>query len=217
MWILPLVGYIGMAIGFGFLTLAIASGLYYLSELVEEHTVLAKRFLTRLTYFVIGVQALLWLVDGFPFKLSATSVVSHFVYLGNMRRFPIVKLSDPLFLISCVLVLLNHWLWFTHFSNMPTGPQYSIYDAPKVPTFTEIASYFGLCVWLVPFTLFVSLSASDNVLPTMNSEDPSGSTTTSNGAGGRQSMVKVVVDNIRNSIRDLGKVAGWWKPRERDF
>ena len=43
MWILPLVGYAGAIIGFCFLTLAIASGLYYLSELVEEHTVIAKR------------------------------------------------------------------------------------------------------------------------------------------------------------------------------
>jgi hypothetical protein len=79
----------------------LASGLYYLSELVEEHTVFAKRFLTRLIYFVIVLQVVLWLVDGLPFKLSLLSVVSNVVYLGNMRRFPIVKLSDPLFIISC--------------------------------------------------------------------------------------------------------------------
>lgn len=29
-------------------------------------------------------------------------------------------------------------------------------------------SYLTLCLWLVPFTLFVSLSANDNVLPTVN-------------------------------------------------
>ena len=27
-------------------------------------------------------------------------------------------------------------------------------------------AYFTLCVWLVPFTFFVSLSAGENVLPT---------------------------------------------------
>jgi hypothetical protein len=79
----------------------IASGLYYLSELVEEHTVIAKRLLTRLIYLVIGIQVLLCLIDGFSFKLSLLSIVSHVVYLGNMRRFPVVKLSDPLFLVSC--------------------------------------------------------------------------------------------------------------------
>jgi hypothetical protein len=83
------------------LSITTASGLYYLSELVEEHTVMAKRFLTRMIYGIIGLQILLCLVDGFSFKLSALSVFSHVVYLGNMRRFPIVRLSDPLFITSC--------------------------------------------------------------------------------------------------------------------
>lgn len=101
MWILTLVGYAGAVVGFGFLTLAIASGLYYLSELVEEHTVIAKRLLTHTIYVIIGVQVTLWLIDGFPFWSTLLGVVSHVVYLGNMRRFPFVKLSDPLFLLSC--------------------------------------------------------------------------------------------------------------------
>jgi hypothetical protein len=100
MWILPLVGYAGAIIGFCFLTMAIASGLYYLSELVEEHTVFAKRLLTRTIYTIIGVQVALWLIDGFPFWPTLTGIGTHIVYLGNMRRFPFVKLSDPLFLTS---------------------------------------------------------------------------------------------------------------------
>lgn len=104
MWILPLIGYAGAIIGFCFLTLAIASGLYYLSELVEEHTVIAKRLLTRLIYTLIGVQVALWLVDGFPFGATMLGVFAHVVYLGNMRRFPFVKLSDPLFLLSCGMI-----------------------------------------------------------------------------------------------------------------
>jgi hypothetical protein len=165
--------------------------------------------------------------------LSALSIVSHIVYLGNMRRFPAVKLTDPLFLTSCgmqtletpgiivplikhpVLVLLNHYVWFSHFSNVSVPPQQSIYDKPNVPTFTEIASYFGICVWLVPFSLFVSLSAGDNVLPTMGSEEP----TTPSAApvrNKRQGMVKVVVDTALEWIGELGKLAGWWRP-ERGF
>jgi hypothetical protein len=121
MWILPLVGYAGAIVGFCFLTLAIASGLYYLSELVEEHTVIAKRLLTRMIYTVIGVQAVLWLVDGFPFWATLLGIVSHVVYLGNMRRFPYVQLSDPLFIISCctfcyVRPLVCQFLWL-HITN----------------------------------------------------------------------------------------------------
>lgn len=123
MWILPLVGYLGSIVGFCFMTLAIgtrasmcfavkvqavlsadhlaASGLYYLSELVEEHTVIAKRFLTKLIYSIMALQLLLCLVDRLPFLPTALGIFSHFIYLGNMRRFPFVKLTDPLFLASC--------------------------------------------------------------------------------------------------------------------
>ena len=80
---------------------AVASGLYYLSELVEEHTVLTKKLLTRLIYCIVTVQLLLVLVDGLPLLLSSLSIGSHVVYAGNLRRFPIVKLTDPLFLLSC--------------------------------------------------------------------------------------------------------------------
>jgi hypothetical protein len=120
MWILPLVGYVGTLLGFAFLTLAIASGLYYLSELVEEHSVIAKRFLTRLIYSVIGIQLVLWLVDGFPFFATILTIVSHVVYLGNMRRFPFVKLTDPLFLASCgMLTLRSAGVCLTKCSSCP--------------------------------------------------------------------------------------------------
>ncbi|KAI0147676.1 transmembrane adaptor Erv26 [Xylariaceae sp. FL1272] len=215
MWILPLVGYLGSILGFGFLTLAIASGLYYLSELVEEHTVIAKRLLTQLIYFVIGLQSVLWLVDSLPLTLSLMGIVSHGVYLGNMRRFPFVKLTDPLFLVSCVLVLANHYLWFRHFSESQQrsySRMSSMYDQTDAPTFTEIASFFGICVWLVPFALFVSLSASDNVLPTIGSEQPSHG---DNGKNKRQGMVKVIVDHVLSVIGEVGRLAGWKKPDDR--
>ncbi|KAK3362373.1 transmembrane adaptor Erv26 [Lasiosphaeria hispida] len=219
MWILPLVGYLGSVVGFCFLTLAIASGLYYLSELVEEHTVIAKRFLSRLIYSIMGLQLLLCLVDRFPFFLTLLGIFSHFIYLGNMRRFPFVKLTDPLFLASCVLVLLNHYLWFKHFSrhqerayqNMP-----SYYDTPdNVPSFTEIASYFGLCVWLVPFALFVSLSASDNILPTIGSEPSSigGGDEMKSKRG--QGMAKALVDNVLGAIGQASAMAGWKRSDDR--
>ncbi|KAK1957538.1 transmembrane adaptor Erv26 [Colletotrichum sublineola] len=232
MWILPLVGYLGSIVGFCFLTLAIASGLYYLSELVEEHTVFAKRLLTKLIYSVIVLQLLLCIVDGFPFKLTLMGVVSHLVYLGNMRRFPFVRLTDPLFLISCGtckniyrlrfrkrsgltggiylgLVLVNHYLWFRHFSaaqQRSYANMHSYYDQPDIPSFTEIASYFGLCVWLIPFALFVSLSASDNVLPTMGSEDP---LRDSSGKSKRQGFVKSIVDTVLGAMGEVFRTVGW--------
>ena len=52
-------------------------------------------------YAVVAIQLFLWLFDGFPAFLSIMSMGSHVVYLQNLRRFPIVKLSDPVFIVSC--------------------------------------------------------------------------------------------------------------------
>ena len=101
----------------------------------------------------------------------------------------------------------------------------SYYDTPDdVPSFTEIASYFGICVWLVPFALFVSLSASDNVLPTMGSEPTSSSSAIGSGGavngGGSakrrgQGMAKALVDNIRGAIGEGSALFGWKRPDDR--
>jgi hypothetical protein len=176
------------------------------------------------------------LVDKFPWTLSALSIASHVVYLQNLRRFPIVKLTDPVFIISCVLVLLNHWLWFRHFSAPPTPKdRYGYWEAQQLPSFTEIASFFGLCVWLVPFALFVSLSAGENVLPSMGSEyatgqgssyispgqePPSGMPTGLNGSVTRtrhkrsntqSGMAKAAVNGVREWVGETGELLGFWR------
>jgi len=221
-------GYAGLLLGFLFLTLAIASGLYYLSELVEEHSVLARKTLSRMIYAVIGAQILLTVVDKLPLTLSALSIGSHVLYLQNLRRFPWVKLTDPIFLASCVLVLINHYAWYRHFSTPPSPPvRYNFYDQPSVPSFTEIASFFGLQVWLVPFALFVSLSAGENVLPSMGSEYATGagssfvspgSVPDRDGRSGRKragtqnaGMAKAAVNGVVEWIGDTGELLGVWK------
>jgi hypothetical protein len=189
--------------------------------------------LTRLIYGIIVVQLFLWLFDGFPFTLSLLSAVSHLVYASNLRRFPIVKLSDPLFIISCILVCINHWVWFRYFSRPAPTQGASAWRRPytpdydNMPTFTEVASYFGLCVWLVPFALFVSLSAGDNVLPSMGSEyatgdlrrdDPLASSASVKGKSKNIGLAKALVDNIRDWASETGELMGFYKgERTRGF
>lgn len=166
---LQLLSIIGAILGFLLLVLSIASGLYYISELVEEHTEPTKRFLKKLIYSIMIAFVLLLIFDKFPIKLTLFSIFSYYIYLQNLNKFPYVELTSPLFLGSCVLVISNHFLWFHHFNN-PYIPPLEVrlrpnYVPPRIPTFLEICSFFGILVWLVPFALFVSLSAHDNLLP----------------------------------------------------
>ncbi|GMF80249.1 unnamed protein product [Aspergillus oryzae] len=90
-----------------------------------------------------------------------------------------------------------------------------------MPTFTEVASYFGLCVWLVPFALFVSLSAGENVLPSIGSEYATGdhvsapgfarNTLTSDGKSKNKGMAKVLVDSVRDWVKENGELMGFWR------
>ena len=61
---------------------------------------IAKRLLVRLIWFSIILQLVIALVDGLPMLPTAFGVVAHLIYMGNMTRFPFVKLTDPLFLLS---------------------------------------------------------------------------------------------------------------------
>lgn len=199
---LQLLSYIGLVVGFVFLVLAIASGLYYISELVEEHTEPAKRILKRLIYGIITTHVLLLIFDKFPFWLSCFAIISNVVYLQNLHRFPYVQLSSPIFLMSCALVVCNHFLWINHFHN-PYIPPLEIrlkpgYTPPKIPSFTEVCSFFGLCVWFIPFALFVSLSANDNILPHHVE-----------GKKKNNGLAKVVVANIREQVYAISRALGY--------
>lgn len=41
-----------------------------------------------------------------------------------------------------------------------------------VSLYQQIMAYFTICLWLVPFTFFISLSANENVLPTTSVTTP---------------------------------------------
>ena len=76
-----------------------------------------------------------------------------------MSSFPFFSVSSPPFILSVVMVFVNHYLAFSYF-----GENYY--------PFSEVMAYFTVCMWLVPFAFFVSLSANENVLPTFNETRP---------------------------------------------
>jgi len=136
-----------------FATLSIAAGLYYVAEIIEEFTAVTEKIIWWMIVIVSGFFAGLWILEGFPITMIGVGLFSNVVYLGLLRHFPLIELSSPNFILSLILLAINHVLAFRYF-----GEEYY--------PFHEVLAYFTLCVWLVPFTFFVSLSAGDNVLPT---------------------------------------------------
>ncbi|XP_045467682.1 protein TEX261 [Harmonia axyridis] len=155
MLFLTFMTYAAICIQIIYATVAIASGLYYLAELVEEYSSIAKKCITWINIGVTSLFILLWLLEGFPSLMIVCGIlaqISHFVILKN---FPYVSFLQPSFIVAVLFIVINHLLAFQHFADM-------------YYTFSEVLAYFTLCLWLVPFSLFVSLSANDNVLPMTN-------------------------------------------------
>lgn len=223
MLVLRAISWVGVSFAFIFLTLAIASGLYFISEQVEEHTVFTKRLLTRIIYCIVIVHVLLLIFDGFPVKITLFSIGANLVYLQNLKRFPYISLTSGIFITSCVSVVLNHYLWFRFFTD-PSIPPYAVYksnpfyEGPVHPPFSQVSSFLGLCVWLIPFALFISLSASDNVLPT--SADISSSSSSSSREFGNESgaakarrqstgLAKALINLAYGYVMKISRAAGY--------
>ncbi len=138
----------------------------------------AKLHEQRITYslrrqVIILVHFLLYIYDSLPLKHILFSVFCHIVYLQNFTpSWPFISLTSLSFIASCVLVVLDHFLWFFYFAQLTQEVRHRAhrsYRGPPlphaVPNFGDIATFFGVCVWLAPLFLFLSLSANDNALP----------------------------------------------------
>ncbi|KAF5273399.1 hypothetical protein FQA39_LY07416 [Lamprigera yunnana] len=154
MWCLTIITYLAFIVQILFLTIAIAAGLYYLAELVEEYTVITKKIIWWTNTSVTIVYICLWLFENFPTLIVACGIVSQLSHFVILVDFPYVVFTSFSFLIAASFIIINHYLAFRHFANV-------------FYSFSEVMAYFTLCLWVVPFALFISLSANENVLPTI--------------------------------------------------
>ncbi|KAJ3048348.1 erv26 super protein [Rhizophlyctis rosea] len=144
--------YIGAVFGLGFMTLCLACGLYYLAELVEEYTVATKKIIKYATTASIIAHLVLLIGDRMSPIRILFSIACHLWYSQLLPEYPYIELSSPAFVISVVLVITDHLIWFFYFSK-------------HYFTILEIGTFFGLLVWAVPFMYFLSLSANEYTLP----------------------------------------------------
>ncbi|XP_052862749.1 protein TEX261 [Anopheles cruzii] len=154
---LGLLSYVSLLVQISFITVSIAAGLYYLAELVEEYTVIAKKVISWMVLGTATLYVLFIFTESFPWSMVLCGLGAQLLHVFILTDFPYVRFLSPAFLGAVILLLVNHYLAFVYFQTQ--------YHA-----FTEVMAYFTLCLWLVPFALFVSLSANDNVLPTSSNE-----------------------------------------------
>ena len=81
--------------------------------------------------------------------MNEAAFLSHFYFKPLPSSDDIVFPCRP---ESIALVLADHFVWFFWFA--------SVYHS-----LGEVASFFGICVWIVPFLFFISLSANEFTLP----------------------------------------------------
>jgi hypothetical protein len=90
--------------------------------------------------------------EDIPLKMTVIVLISNLLYFISLRTFPFIDVYSPVFITSVVLLLIEHYLAFSHF-------------AERYYQFYEIITYFTLFCWSIPILLLMSLSANDNVLP----------------------------------------------------
>uniref|UniRef100_A0A8C4RMK1 Protein TEX261 n=1 Tax=Erpetoichthys calabaricus TaxID=27687 RepID=A0A8C4RMK1_ERPCA len=166
----------------------LSAGLYYLAELIEEYTVATSRIIKYMIWFSTTVLVGLYCFEGFPALMIGVGLFTNLVYFGLLRTFPYILLTSPNFILSCILVVVNHYMAFQYF-------------AEEYYPFSEVLSYFTICLWVVPFSFFVSLSAGENVLPsTVQHGDDVVSNYFTKGKRGKRSGILVVFSFLKEAV-----------------
>lgn len=141
-----------------FVSICIATGLYYIAELIEEHTRLTKNIIKISIQVTLFLHLLVLLFDRLPLMWIATGVAAQMSYWRLLKHFPFIPLTDVDFLISLGLLAVNQAGWMYYFYHTHHTIEY-------------ILSFFELMVWVVPFTILLSLAAYDPSL-TLPEVDP---------------------------------------------
>ncbi|KAK7872476.1 hypothetical protein R5R35_014268 [Gryllus longicercus] len=159
MWFIYVLSWLALLIQVCFITVSLAAGLYYLAELVEEYTVITKKVIWWMIVITLLIYIGFIIFEDFPYSITICGIISQVAHLLILNTFPYVLITSPVFLVSVIMLVVNHYLAFQYFA--------AVYYS-----FSEVMAYFTLCLWLVPFALFVSLSANENTLPTVAETRP---------------------------------------------
>lgn len=199
-------GYIFLLFG----AVCLASGLYWLVELAEEYTSLAKKLIRGATITLLVLHVLLLVYERFPLLPTGTGLVAHAVYYQLLRSFPFVEPRSALFGISAVGFVASNVLWYRFFAaDVEIFYRYGVAPLPAV------AAFFLLVVWLVPGAFFVSLTVNESVLPGAGVDSPRGVSPASSaargddGSGDRKRRKNVVLAGFSWLLDGVRRAAGY--------
>lgn len=143
--------YLGFYLVIVFLSLSVATGLYYLAELIEEFTITTKKLITLAVKAELALHALL-LIDRLPVLCLGLGVASHLCYNRLLARFPYISLTSQDALLSMVGLVASTAAWGNHFWKRHYTVEY-------------IVAFLVVTTWLVPFIYFLSMAGDQAVLP----------------------------------------------------
>lgn len=147
---------------------------------MEEYTVTAKKCITIIVLFVTTVYVLFMCLDNLPWSMVICGLVAQALHAIILTDFPYVKLMSVQFIGAVIMLFINHYLAFSFFTqyyfNFTEVRRYLLKrnliwvlnNFAQILIHLQVLGYFTVCLWIVPFALFVSLNANDNVLPTVN-------------------------------------------------
>lgn len=95
----------------------LAAGLYYIAELVEEYTVLAKKTISWLVLIVTSVYVFFIFFDHLPWSMVLCGLAAQATHGLIMANFPYVKFASIPFIGAVSLLLVNHYLAFDYFTQ----------------------------------------------------------------------------------------------------
>eukprot|EP01062_Namystynia_karyoxenos_P037925 TRINITY_DN27588_c0_g1_i1.p1 TRINITY_DN27588_c0_g1~~TRINITY_DN27588_c0_g1_i1.p1 ORF type:complete len:210 (+),score=66.97 TRINITY_DN27588_c0_g1_i1:90-719(+) len=146
---------VGVVVLIGYGAVALASALYYLTELAEEYARATQRLLRWLSLLSACVQCVLLLAGAVPLQPAACGIAAQAAYLVLLQGYPFVELASVSVCAAVLLFIADNALWGLHFTSTET----------PVVSPMEAAGFYATLVWPVPSGLFLSLCLPDQALP----------------------------------------------------
>lgn len=143
-WFICLLSWLLLFIQVSIIFANVTTGLSYHGELIEVYIVATSKIIKYRIWFSTALLIGLLVFECFPNRVIGMCLFTNVVHFGLLQNFPLI-------ILSCGLVVVNHYLAFQVF-----GEEYY--------PFSEVLAYFTFCLWIILFVFFVSLVARENIL-----------------------------------------------------